>query len=585
MSFPSAFLDELVSRNPIDEVIGQYVHLKRQGGKLFGLCPFHTEKTPSFSVSPDKQLYYCFGCHKGGDVIRFVEEAEGLDYPDAVRFLARRVGLEVPEDGNQSSTYRRQERLRALCKDAARHYRSQLFAPVGEAARAYLVRRGLSSKTVARFGLGFAPGGWNGLEEAMREKGYEKEELLAVGLLLKGQKGGVYDRFRNRLMFPIIDVSGNVIGFGGRVMDDSKPKYLNSPENLIFNKRKNLFALNIAKNSKQGRIILTEGYMDAIALHQYGFDCAVASLGTSLTEEHALILQKYTKQVVITYDGDQAGQDATRRAISLLEKSGVEIRVLRMQGAKDPDEFLKQYGPDRFRLLLDQSENHAAYGLESIRRKFDLSRDDQRVEFLREAARYVAGLPGAVEREIYGARAAELAKVTTEAVKHEVEQAFRQKKAREKRLRQQKDLAPAAAQQPQSRKIRYDNVRSAVAEEKLLAMLLKEPALFERCGGLTGGQFSSELLGRTYEMLKQRRASDLQVSLAGLGEALSEEELSHLSGVADRHDELVSDRAMDDCLRIIREEYEKTHIAAPTDLLEMRRRLQEKKAYGGTKPW
>jgi DNA primase len=229
----------------------------------------------------------------------------------------------------------------------------------------------------------------------MREKGYEKEELLAVGLLLKGQKGGVYDRFRNRLMFPIIDVSGNVIGFGGRVMDDSKPKYLNSPENLIFNKRKNLFALNIAKNSKQGRIILTEGYMDAIALHQYGFDCAVASLGTSLTEEHALILQKYTKQVVITYDGDQAGQDATRRAISLLEKSGVEIRVLRMQGAKDPDEFLKQYGPDRFRLLLDQSENHAAYGLESIRRKFDLSRDDQRVEFLREAARYVAGLPGA----------------------------------------------------------------------------------------------------------------------------------------------------------------------------------------------
>lgn len=368
-------------------------------------------------------------------------------------------------------------------------------------------------------------------------------------------------------------------------MDDSKPKYLNSPENLIFNKRKNLFALNIAKNSKQGRIILTEGYMDAIALHQYGFDCAVASLGTSLTEEHALILQKYTKQVVITYDGDQAGQDATRRAISLLEKSGVEIRVLRMQGAKDPDEFLKQYGPDRFRLLLDQSENHAAYGLESIRRKFDLSRDDQRVEFLREAARYVAGLPGAVEREIYGARAAELAKVTTEAVKLEVEQAFRQKKAREKRLRQQKDLAPAAAQQPQSRKIRYDNVRSAVAEEKLLAMLLKEPALFERCGGLTGGQFSSELLGRTYEMLKQRRASDLQVSLAGLGEALNEEELSHLSGVADRHDELVSDRAMDDCLRIIREEFEKTHIAAPTDLLEMRRRLQEKKAYGGTKPW
>lgn len=585
MSFPSAFMDELVARNPIEEVVGQYVQLKRQGGKLFGLCPFHTEKTPSFSVSPDKQLYYCFGCHKGGDVIRFVEETEGLDYPDAVRFLARRAGLEVPEDGNQSSTYRRQERLRALCKDAARHYRSQLFTPAGEEARAYLVRRGVSSKTVARFGLGFAPDGWKGLENAMLEKGYEKEELLAAGLSIKSKKGGIYDRFRNRLMFPIIDVSGNVIGFGGRVMDDSKPKYLNSPENLIFNKRKNLFALNIVKNSKQGRIILTEGYMDAIALHQYGFDCAVASLGTSLTEEHALILQKYTKQVVITYDGDQAGQDATRRAISLLEKSGVEIRVLRMEGAKDPDEFLKRYGPDRFRLLLDRSENHAAYGLESVRRKYDLTLDDQRVEFLREAARYVAGLPGAVEREVYAARAAELAKVSEESVKHEVDQAYRQRKARERKQKERKDLAPAAAQQPQNRKIHYDNIRSAVAEEKLLSMLLREPALFDRCGGLTGDQFSSELLGRAYELLKERRTAGLQVSLAGLGEKLDGEELSHLSGVAGRHDELVSERAMDDCLQIIREEREKARIAAPIDLMEMRRRLQEKKAYGGTKPW
>lgn len=585
MAFPPAFMEELVARNPVEDVIGQYVRLKRQGGKLFGLCPFHTEKTPSFSVSPDKQLYYCFGCHKGGDVIRFVEEEEGLDYPDAVRFLARRAGLEVPEDENHSSTYRRQERLRALCKDAARYYRSQLFAPAGEAARAYLVRRGLSSETVARFGLGFAPDGWSGLADAMREKGYEKEELLDAGLLSKGQKGGVYDRFRNRLMFPIIDVSGNVIGFGGRVMDDSKPKYLNSPETLIFNKRKNLFALNIAKNSKQGRIILTEGYMDAISLHQYGFDCAVASLGTSLTEEHTLILQKYTKQVVITYDADQAGQDATRRAISLLEKSGVEIRVLRMQEAKDPDEFLKKFGPDRFRLLLDRSENHAAYGLESIRRKFDLKQDDQRVEFLREAARYVAGLPGAVEREVYGARAAELAGVTADAVRHEVEQALRQRRGRERKQRQRQDLAPAAAQQPHNRKMRYGNVHSAVAEEKLLAMLLKEPALFDRCGGLRGGQFSSELLGRTFELLRERRESGLTVSLAGLGESLDGEELSHLSGVAGRHDGLVSERALDDCLRIIREEYEKTQVAVPDDLLEMRRRLQEKKAYGGTKPW
>ncbi len=583
MAFPDAFKDELIARNPIDEVVGQYVQLKRQGGKLFGLCPFHAEKSPSFSVDPEAGLFYCFGCHKGGDVISFIEEQEGLDYRDTVRFLARRAGLDVPEDREQASTYRRQERLRALCKDAARFFRDCLFSPQGEEARAYLIRRGISAKTVSRFGLGFAPNDFFSLTDALKGKGYEKEELLDAGLLSQNQKGNLYDRFRGRLMFPIIDVSGNVIGFGGRVMDDSKPKYLNSPETSIFNKRKNLFALNLAKKSKEGRIILTEGYMDAIALHQYGFDCAVASLGTSLTKEHVNIISKYTKELVITYDGDAAGQDATKRAIALLEDTGVQVRVLRMQGAKDPDEFLKTYGADRFRLLLKGAEDHAAYGLESLRRQYDLSRDDQRVEFLHEAARYVASLPSAVEREIYGARAAEAAGVSPEAVKLEVGKAYRKKTARDRKQWEKKVLAPAASLQPESRTLRYEDPRSAAAEELLLTLLLKEPALFDRCEGLTGAQFSSELLGRTFDLLRARRDQGLQAGLAGLGEALGREELSHLSGVARRRwDMRVSDQAMDDCVRIIRERYGSKQAAVPQDLLSMRRRLQAKQGYGGT---
>ena len=273
MAFTPAFLDELVARNPIEDVVGQYVSLTRKSRNLFGLCPFHSEKTPSFSVAPEKGIYYCFGCHKGGGVINFIMEIENLDYPDAVRFLAKRAGLEVPEDGEYRSNYKRQERLWALCKEAARYYHDQLKSPDGQAARDYVAKRNLSKATVTRFGLGYAPDQWAGLIDAMTAKGFTKEELLDAGLAVKHQsKGTVYDRFRNRLMFPIIDVRGNVIGFGGRVLDDSKPKYLNSPETAIFNKRRNLFALNVARKTKEDFLILTEGYVDTITLHQYGFE-------------------------------------------------------------------------------------------------------------------------------------------------------------------------------------------------------------------------------------------------------------------------------------------------------------------------
>ena len=532
MAFPQPFLDALIDRNPIDEVVGQYVSLTRRGSNLFGLCPFHSEKTASFSVAPDKGIYYCFGCHAGGGVVNFIMQIEGLDFPDAVRFLAKRAGMEVPEDEAYHSQYQKQERLWALCKDAARFFRQQLFSPVGKPAQAYIQKRALSMDTVS-------PDAWAALTDTMKEKGYRLDELIDAGLSIRGKNGGVYDRFRNRLMFPIIDIRGNVIGFGGRVMDDSTPKYLNSPETLIFNKRKNLFALNVARKSKQGRIILTEGYMDAIALHQYGFDCAVASLGTSLTEEHANILAKYTNQVILTYDGDEAGQNATRRAIPMLEKTGIQVRVLRMQGAKDPDEFLKKYGAQRFEVLLDSCQNQAEYRLDSLRRKFDLTLDEQRVEFLSQAAALIASFPNAVQREIYGRRAAEAAGITPEAMQLEVKKAYRKSRAIEKRKREAQELDIARQRAPKIRAIHYDNLRSATAEEGLICMLLREPELIVGVK-LPAEACSVDLFGRVLTQLRQRVQSGRPVSLAAMEGEFTPEEMSHLSYILSKDTSPVS---------------------------------------------
>ena len=577
MAFPPSFIDEVVARNPIEDVVGQYVNLKRSGANLVGLSPFHGEKTASFSVSPDKGIYYCFGFHKGGGVINFQMEIEGLSYPDAVRALAKRAGLAVPEDEQYQSRYHQQERLWALSKEAARYFHTQLYSPAGAAGLEYAQKRGMPQSTLTKFGIGFAPDSWTGLVDAMKAKGYTDQELIDAGLVTVSQKNQrIFDRFRNRLMFPIIDVRGNVIGFGGRVMDDSTPKYLNSPETTIFNKRKNLFALNLAKKSKLGYLILVEGYMDAIALHQYGFDCAVASLGTSLTEEHATLLSRYTEQVVLIYDGDDAGQRATQRAIPMLEKAGLQVKVLKMRDAKDPDEYLKKFGADKFKVLLEDASNRVEYQLNAIRRKYDLREDEQRVRFVQEAAELVSTLSGAVQREIYGGRVAEAAGITPEAMKMEVEKAYKRRVAREKKKQERIDLAPAQAMQPKSRTIRYDNVKSAAAEERVLALILRESALLEQTKELKPEEFSSPLLGRAYEQLKSRYAQGMEVSLAVLSD-FTGEEMSHLTGVLQRQTGPVSEQALADCVRIIHGEHQAATVSTADDLLALREKLKERK--------
>ena len=580
MAFPAAFIDELVARNPIEDVVGQYVSLRRSGSNLFGLCPFHGEKTASFSVAPDKGMFYCFGCHKGGGSINFMMELEGLSYPDAVRSLAKRVGMEVPEDEQYQSRYRAQERLWALHKEAARFYHGKLYAPEGKAALDYALGRGMTKGTLTNFGIGYAPESWTDLVDVLRKKGYTDEELKDSGLVTVSKKSGnLFDRFRDRLMFPIIDVRGNVIGFGGRIMNNRDPdaaKYLNSPETLIFNKRKNLFALNYAKKSKQGYMILVEGYMDAIALHQYGFDCAVASLGTALTEDGANLLSKYTEQVVLIYDGDNAGQRAAQRAIPILEKAGLQVKVLQMRDAKDPDEFLKKFGADKFKLLLEESSNRVEYQLNAIRKKYDLNVDEQRIKFVQEAAELICMLSGSTRREVYGNRVAEAARITESTMKIEIDRARKRLEAREKKKQEQIDLAPAKNLQPKSRSIRYDNMKSAMAEEAVLALVLKEPALMEQAKDLSREEFSSPLLAKAYGQLTDRYKTGLELNLAVL-EDFSSEEMSHLAGILLRQDGPVNENALRDCIRTIRSEHQAGQVTSDDDLLAYRNNLKDRK--------
>ena len=583
MAFPASFIDELVARNPIEDVVGQYVSLKRSGANMFGLCPFHGEKTASFSVAPDKGIYYCFGCHKGGGAINFVMEVEGLSYPDAVRSLAKRAGMQVPEDEQHESRYRAQERLWALHKEAARFFHSQLYAPIGQPALRYALGRGMTKGILTTFGVGYAPDSWDAMTKAMMAKGYTRQELIDSGLVTVSQKNGnIFDRFRDRLMFPVIDVRGNVIAFSGRALkkDDNIAKYLNSPETLIFNKRKNLFGLNLAKKTKENSLILVEGNVDVVALHQYGFDNAVASLGTSLTDEQAALITRYVEQVILLYDSDKAGENATARAIPILEKAGLRVKVLHVQDAKDPDEFLKKFGADKFRLLLEDSANRVEYQLNTIRKQYDLTIDDQKIRYVQESAELISTLESSIQREVYGGRVAEAAGISMDAMKLEVNKAFKRRIAREKKKQEKIDLAPVKALQPKDRSIRYDNVKSALAEESILAQAMREPALLDTCAMLTPEQFSVPLFGRVYTQLQKRHKEGLEVSL-GVLEELTPEESAHLAGICQRLEGPVNETAFRDCVKTVLAENQSCGIQSDDDLMALRNKYKESKGTKG----
>ena len=557
--FSDSFLQELADRNDIVDVVGAYVRLnKKSGANLFGLCPFHSEKTPSFSVNAEKQIFHCFGCGKGGGVIGFIMEIENLSFPDAVEFLARRAGMEVPQDPDEQAGRLKRDRLLALNKAAARYYHNALKAAYGQPGRDYVNRRRISPAFVVRFGLGFAPDDFYALTDAMHQQGYQDFELIEAGLANANRSGkGVHDVFRNRLMFPVIDVRGNVIGFSGRTLGDDDRKYLNTRDTPVFNKSRNLFALNLAKKSKSGYILLVEGNIDVVSLHQAGFDSAVASLGTSLTPEQARLITRYTKQVVIAYDNDPAGQKASQRAIGILDQLDLKVKVLQMEGAKDPDEFIQARGDEAFRQLIEGSADGMAFQLGAAARNYNLSLDAEKAAYLRDAAAILAKEPSPVTREVYASRLAEQTGVTKSVVVEEIDRARRriaygkQKQAAREAVR---DLR--ASVQPPERSLRYENEASAVAEEGVVRLLYLDPSLFDAPERRIGPEeFSSPLLARFYTVLREKADANANVSLAALSGEFTPDELSLFTAIIQKPEVLANGRAaLTDYIKKIRTE-------------------------------
>lgn len=591
MAFPQSFLDELIARSDIVDVVSSYVQLTRKGSNLFGLCPFHSEKTGSFSVSPDKQIYYCFGCKRGGGVVNFIMEEENLPFPDAVRFLAKRAGMEVPEEEGDREAGRRRQRLLDLNRDAARFYYQLLQQPEGQAVREYLARRRITRQTAVRFGMGASLDAWDVLLTAMTKKGYTKSELLEAGLVVQNKNGGLYDKFRNRLMLPVVDTRGDVVAFGSRVLDKSEPKYMNSSETPVYSKRRVLYGLNLAKKTKRPNIILCEGNLDIVTLHQAGFDNAVASMGTALTVEQTRLLSRFTKELVLCYDNDNAGKIATERALQILNNSEFSVKVLQLPRRlvdgeyvkQDADDFIKYQGADAFERLLTGSENGVEFRIEQVAAKYDLASDEARVAYCEEISSLLAGLPSAVEREIYTVRAAETAKISPEAMRLEVQRAFKRRLSQEKRTELRRDLNPAAQLQPKERTLRYDNIRSARAEEGLLRLLILDESLFPAQPPLREEQFSSPLLGRAFTLLWQAREDGRAVTPAVLSEALTPEEMSHISAVCQQPESPQHARqALADYIRIVQEESDKRAGRQAADpLLAATEKYKDKKGTGG----
>lgn len=493
--FSEELVNEVVAANDIVDIVSGYVRLKRSGSSHMGCCPFHREKTPSFHVSADKQLYHCFGCGAGGSVIQFVMNAEGLDFPDALRFLADRAGIRLPEDdigGKDEEKYKRKQKMYEMNRDAARFFRSVLLSDDGKAAQDYLTKRELTGKTIAAFGLGYAPGGWDKLLKHLREKGYDRSLMVEAGLCIQNEKGHVYDRFRERVIFPIFDVRGNITGFTGRILIGDGAKYLNSPESMVFDKGKNLYGLNLAKKSKRGYYILVEGNMDVISLHQAGIDCAVAACGTAFTREQARLIAK--SPVYLCFDSDGAGQKALERAAEIFKEFETPVKVLSLPDVKDPDDFIKKYGAEEFEKIITRAKTLTEHRLDSLLFGVDLNNTSQKIDMLTKAAKLFSGISSSVEREVYVQRLSAKTGISAESINSEI----RKTNARNVRKEVTSELRKAVS--PTTGDMRKTSKRRARAEAGFLAMLAESGKVFSLYGDrLSGESFSEELHKKIFD--------------------------------------------------------------------------------------
>ena len=532
-------IEEIRSRNDIVELIGSYVNLKRAGSNFNGLCPYHGEKTPSFTVFPATQSFYCFGCGAGGDAITFAMRSENLDYKGAVEFLAKRAGITISMEDREERGGVSKRRVFEMNLEAAKYFRACLFdKEIGGVGMEYLAgKRRLPMTIIKRFGLGYAPNSYDGLSKHLKFKGYSDEELQVAFLGRKMEKNGrtwTNDMFRNRVIFPVISTTGDIIAFGGRVMDDSKPKYLNTSDTPGFKKSKNLFALNYAKNHCAERLILCEGYMDVIALHAAGFENAVATLGTALTQEQARLMAKHTKQVLICYDSDEAGQNATRKAVRMLSEVGLDVKIIRMDGAKDPDEFIRKFGADKFRQVLNLSRTGFEFKLESVLSKYDISLTDDKIKAAEEMRDYISDVYSQVERDVYAAQTAQKIGVSLDGLKNDVEM-LRKKKIKNYNAKTAQEARLGAMSVGD--KINPDgikNVKAKSAEEAVIGLLLlREEYRSLIASGkteLTRDDFISEFHGRVFERIIELERAD-QFDLALLGEYFNPDEMGRLYGL------------------------------------------------------
>ena len=533
MRFDDAFLMELRSRADIETIISSYVNIKRAGRISKGLCPFHGEKTPSFTVYPDTQSYYCFGCGNGGDVVTFIKNIENLDYLDAVKFLADRVGMDVPEENSYDNTInKRRLRMLEANREAARFFHSCLGTKDGAVGYQYFKNRGLSDETIKKFGLGFAPDSFNALTNHLMSKGYTKDELVFANLARRSQKNenNIYDNFRNRIVFPIIDVKGNVIAFGGRVMDDSKPKYLNTSDTMVYKKSQGVFALNLAKKSGKDSLILCEGYMDVIALHQAGFTNAVAGLGTALTSEQASLLSRYASEIMIAYDADEAGQKAATRALQIFKNTPAKIKVLRLSGGKDPDEIIKNYGVEKMRAIINGAANEIEFALLREHSKYDVASDDGKRQYLRSAIEILSNV-GAVELDIYASRIADELSVTKSVIVDEAKRIAKKKvysnqKKEFNQIQRQGDILDNL--NPERRKYHA----GAKAEEMLIAILMSNPEHLKMVDEkLDAEDFVTDFNKRIFKAVASRLREGKSAEISFLYGELTDEEISAVAKI------------------------------------------------------
>ena len=554
--FSDEFLNELKMRCDIEQTISMYVPLKRRGKNLVGLCPFHNEKTPSFTVYPDSQSFYCFGCGAGGEVIGFIRRAENLDYYEAVRYLADKAGLVMPSEGFDNSMAEKRRRMYEINKEAARFFNSCLFSEEGKEGLEYYKARGMKKSTITHFGLGYAPNKWDSLLKHMRQKGYSYEELYEANLANKSEKDGrvrFYDSFRNRVMVPIIDVRGNVVAFGGRVLDDSKPKYINSSDTLVYKKSLGVFGLNFAKNSGEKSLVLVEGYMDAITLHQAGFTNVIACLGTAFTGEMAHLLARYADEIILCYDSDEAGQKATSRALGVLKSIGMKVRVVHLSGGKDPDEILRKFGPERVRSLIEGAANDIEYGILAARKNFDIGTSDGKMKYLDAVAEILANTKNNIAQDIYSSRLSEELGVSKESITARINQIGRRKKYAEDKNKFKKIQQDAMRENTKAEIANDTGIKVIKAQEMLIAFLYKNPDYYRYIKDVISAEdFTVSDNKAIFAVLCERIREELSLEFTFFSESLTPEQMNAFMRIFRTNEDLVnSQKVCDDCIDII----------------------------------